>query len=139
MPEQRRRRQRKFRHSKLYSFACGRSSLDPAEQSQLGRPGFSRVVHANEPDLQDPLSLSFPSNSISTTKYNVITFLPKSLFEQFRRVANMYFLVTACLSYTNLAPYSSAAAVLPLALVILATMIKGLVEDWRRKQQVQDS
>lgn len=48
----------------------------------------------------------------------------------------MYFLVTACLSFTDLAPYSSTSAVLPLAAVILATMIKELVEDLRRKQQV---
>jgi phospholipid-translocating ATPase len=137
MPEQRRRRPRKFRHTKLYSFACGRSSFGPAEQSQLGGPGFSRVVDTNKADLQDPLSVSFPSNSVSTTKYNVITFVPKSLFEQFRRVANMYFLVTACLSYTDLAPYSGTTAVIPLVFVILATMIKELIEDWRRKQQVQ--
>lgn len=136
MPEQRRRKQRRFRHSKLYSFGCGRSSFNPAEQSQLGGPGFSRVILANEPDLHDPLSFDSPSNSISTTKYNVFTFLPKSLFEQFRRVANMYFLISACLSFTDLAPYSSSSSVAPLVLVILATMIKELIEDWRRKQQV---
>lgn len=136
MPEPGRRKQRKIRLSKLYSFGCGRSSFNPAEQSQLGGPGFSRVVLTNnEPIPDNPLSY-FPSNSISTTKYNVFSFLPKSLFEQFRRVANMYFFVTACLSFTDLAPYSSLSAVLPLAAVILATMIKELVEDMRRKQQV---
>ena len=34
-----------------------------------------------------------PNNKISTGKYNVITFLPKNLFEQFSKMANMYFLV----------------------------------------------
>ncbi|KAJ4752769.1 Phospholipid-transporting ATPase [Rhynchospora pubera] len=133
MPEQRRRKPRKIRPSKLYSFACGRSGFNQADQSHLGQPGFSRVVYANEPD-----SLSFPSNNISTTKYNVFTFIPKSLFEQFRRVANMYFLITACLAYTDLAPYSSTSAVYPLVLVILVTMLKELIEDWRRKQQDND-
>ena len=33
------------------------------------------------------------SNTISTTRYNLWSFLPKSLFEQFRRIANIYFLV----------------------------------------------
>ena len=32
------------------------------------------------------------NNYISTSKYNVFTFLPKNLFEQFRRIANAYFL-----------------------------------------------
>lgn len=132
----RRRKQRKIRLSKLYSFGCGQSSFDPAGQSQLGGPGFSRVVETNnETNPDNPLSY-FPSNSISTTKYNVFSFLPKSLFEQFRRVANMYFLVTACLSFTALAPYSYTSAVFPLAAVILATMIKELIEDLKRQQQV---
>ena len=33
------------------------------------------------------------SNTISTTRYNLWSFLPKSLFEQFRRIANIYFLI----------------------------------------------
>lgn len=35
---------------------------------------------------------SFQGNEISTGKYSLITFLPKNLFEQFRRLANAYFL-----------------------------------------------
>lgn len=33
-------------------------------------------------------------NGISTGKYNVITFIPKNLLEQFSKIANIYFLVT---------------------------------------------
>lgn len=32
------------------------------------------------------------SNYIMTSKYNIITFLPVNLFEQFQEVANTYFL-----------------------------------------------
>lgn len=32
-------------------------------------------------------------NRIKSTKYTLITFLPKNLLEQFRRIANFYFLV----------------------------------------------
>lgn len=32
------------------------------------------------------------SNCIMTSKYNIITFLPVNLFEQFQEVANTYFL-----------------------------------------------
>ena len=42
----------------------------------------------------DPLSVTHLAlHSISTTKYNLLTFFPKNLFEQFHRVANIYFLI----------------------------------------------
>lgn len=38
-------------------------------------------------------SLPWPqSNCIKTSKYNILTFLPVNLFEQFQEVANTYFL-----------------------------------------------
>ncbi|XP_010940030.1 putative phospholipid-transporting ATPase 9 [Elaeis guineensis] len=127
-------RRSKFRVSKLYSFACGRSGFKE-DHSQIGGPGFSRVVYANDPDFEDAINLNYASNSVSTTKYTWATFIPKSLFEQFRRVANIYFLITACLSFTALAPYSAGSAILPLIVVIGATMVKEAIEDWRRSQQ----
>jgi hypothetical protein len=39
----------------------------------------------------------YPSNVIKTYKYSALTFAPKCLFEQFRRVANIYFLVISLL------------------------------------------
>lgn len=35
---------------------------------------------------------SLQGNAIKTYKYNFLTFLPLNLYEQFRRVANVYFL-----------------------------------------------
>lgn len=46
------------------------------------------VLRTNEIDTRSP-----ENNAITTAKYSVLTFLPKNLFEQFRRVANFYFLV----------------------------------------------
>ncbi|MCP4700073.1 MAG: hypothetical protein GY862_24955 [Gammaproteobacteria bacterium] len=37
----------------------------------------------------------------STAKYNVLTFLPRFLFEQFRRYANVFFLIIALLQASN--------------------------------------
>lgn len=34
----------------------------------------------------------FQNNAIKTSKYNLLSFLPLNLFEQFRRLANAYFL-----------------------------------------------
>ena len=39
----------------------------------------------------------FIDNRISTSKYNVITFLPKNLMYQFSKMANAYFLMMAML------------------------------------------
>ncbi|KAK8657651.1 hypothetical protein V6N13_035880 [Hibiscus sabdariffa] len=127
-------RRRNLLMSKIYGLGCGKASFKE-DHSQIGGPGFSRVVHCNEPSSFEAGIHSYSDNYVSTTKYNVATFLPKSLFEQFRRVANFYFLVTGILSFTALAPYSAVSAIVPLIIVIGATMMKEGVEDWRRKQQ----
>ncbi|PUZ64409.1 hypothetical protein GQ55_3G141700 [Panicum hallii var. hallii] len=151
-PDRRRRRRSRrraaLRLSRLYSFACGRrpSVADDDAGSRIGGPGFSRVVNAGDAALRlqqqqgqqpsaEQLLAASSSNSISTTKYNLLTFLPKSLFEQFRRVANVYFLLSAGIAYSPLAAYSSTSAIAPLVIVIVATMLKEAVEDWRRNQQ----
>ncbi|GER31913.1 ATPase E1-E2 type family protein / haloaciddehalogenase-like hydrolase family protein [Striga asiatica] len=127
-------RKRRLNLSKIYSFRCGRKGFEE-DHSQIGGPGFSRVVYCNEPDGVDAGLRQYGSNYVRTTKYTATTFLPKSLFEQFRRVANFYFLVTGILSFTSLAPYSAVSSIVPLIIVIGATMIKEGIEDWHRKQQ----
>ena len=42
------------------------------------------------------------NNYISTSKYNVVTFLPKNLFEQFQRIANTYFLALLILQVRDI-------------------------------------
>lgn len=39
------------------------------------------------------------SNRIRTTRYNILTFIPKNLFEQFHRVANIYFAILIALNW----------------------------------------
>uniref|UniRef100_A0A7N0U3G5 Phospholipid-transporting ATPase n=1 Tax=Kalanchoe fedtschenkoi TaxID=63787 RepID=A0A7N0U3G5_KALFE len=127
-------RRKGLHFSKLYSFSCLRSKFKD-DHSQIGKKGFSRVVHCNDPDGPEAVLLNYKGNYVSTTKYTAVNFFPKSLFEQFRRVANIYFLVVACVSFSPLAPYSAMSVLLPLIVVIGATMVKEAVEDWRRKKQ----
>jgi hypothetical protein len=58
------------------------------------------------------LTQGFPSNEIRTSRYALWNFLPLNLFEQFRRFANLYFLViTGQLlrrSHLNMAAHSIA-------------------------------
>ncbi|XP_022714556.1 probable phospholipid-transporting ATPase 4 [Durio zibethinus] len=130
----RRRKMGMVRWSKLYSFACLRTSTyEPsAAQELIGQPGFSRVVFCNEPHRHKRKPYKYPYNYISTTKYNVLTFLPRALFEQFRRVANFYFLLAAVLSLASLAPLSRASLIVPLVFVVGISMLKEAVEDWHR-------
>ncbi|XP_010528032.1 PREDICTED: phospholipid-transporting ATPase 10 [Tarenaya hassleriana] len=128
------RRRRRLHLSKLYSYTCGKSNFKE-DHSQIGGPGFSRVVFCNEPGSPEAERRSYAGNYVRSTKYTVASFIPKSLFEQFRRVANFFFLVTGLLALTPLSPYGATSALLPLVLVIAATMVKEGIEDWRRKQQ----
>ncbi|KAL2943226.1 putative phospholipid-transporting ATPase 8 [Bienertia sinuspersici] len=129
-----RRRKRDVLLSKLYSFACIKTHFNE-DHSQIGQRGYARVVHCNDPDNPEAIQLNYTRNYVSTTKYTAVNFIPKSLFEQFRRVANLYFLVVACVSFSPLAPYTAVSIAFPLAVVILATMAKEAVEDWSRKKQ----
>ncbi|XP_058193766.1 putative phospholipid-transporting ATPase 9 [Rhododendron vialii] len=127
-------RRRRLHFSKIYSFRCGKTPLDD-DHSQIGGPGFSRVVYCNEPGGFEASIRNYVGNYVRSTKYTAASFLPKALFEQFRRVANFYFLVTGILAFTPLAPYSAVSAILPLVVVVGATMIKEGIEDWQRKKQ----
>ncbi|XP_073301363.1 putative phospholipid-transporting ATPase 9 [Primulina huaijiensis] len=119
----------------IYSFKRKKAGSHKDDHSKIGGPGFSRVVYCNESDSLEANLRNYATNYVRTTKYTAATFLPKSLFEQFRRVANFYFLVTGSLSFTSLAPYSAVSAIIPLIIVIGVTMVKEGIEDWRRKQQ----
>ncbi|KHN07730.1 Putative phospholipid-transporting ATPase 9 [Glycine soja] len=127
-------RRRKLHLSKIYSFACGKQSLKE-DHSHIGGRGYSRVVFCNEPESFEAGIRSYADNYVSSTKYTLASFLPKSLFEQFRRVANFYFLVTGILAFTKLAPYTAVSAILPLIIIVGATMIKEGIEDFQRKKQ----
>lgn len=107
------------------------------EHNLIGGTGFSRLVYCNEPASPEATSLKYGSNYVRTTKYTFATFLPRSLFEQFRRVANTFFLLSAVLSFTPLSPTSTISSVLPFLFVVGMTMVKELIEDLRRKKQVQ--
>ncbi|KAI4303737.1 hypothetical protein MLD38_039334 [Melastoma candidum] len=128
-------RQRRRSHpSSVHSLSFGRQSSEEV-LSLIGGPGFSRLVFCNDPHCLQASILKYAGNHVSSTKYNIATFLPKSLFEQFRRVANVYFLLCALLSFTPLSPYSALSNVLPLVVVIGVTMGKEILEDWRRQMQ----
>ncbi|KAL8130275.1 hypothetical protein V2J09_019430 [Rumex salicifolius] len=128
----------KKKHRRVHAFSSSKLPSLPRNESDhslIGGPGFSRRVYCNDPECLEAGELKYCTNYVRTTKYTLATFLPKSLFEQFRRVANLYFLLCAFLSFTPLSPYSAVSNVLPLVVVVAATMGKEIIEDLSRKKQ----
>ncbi|XP_010734895.1 phospholipid-transporting ATPase 11C isoform X5 [Larimichthys crocea] len=74
----------------------------------------------------------FCDNRIVSSKYTVWNFLPKNLFEQFRRIANFYFLIIFLVQVIVDTPTSPVTSGLPLFFVITVTAIKQGYEDWLR-------
>uniref|UniRef100_A0A3B3DMC1 Phospholipid-transporting ATPase n=1 Tax=Oryzias melastigma TaxID=30732 RepID=A0A3B3DMC1_ORYME len=58
-----------------------------------------RRVKANSLEYND--MFPYTDNRIKTSKYNIFTFLPVNLFEQFQRVANAYFVVLLILQFRH--------------------------------------
>lgn len=58
------------------------------------RIGGERTAEAHK----KPKSARATNNRIKSTKYTIFTFLPQNLLEQFRRIANFYFLVMVIIS-----------------------------------------
>uniref|UniRef100_A0A8C9XZ91 Phospholipid-transporting ATPase n=1 Tax=Sander lucioperca TaxID=283035 RepID=A0A8C9XZ91_SANLU len=75
----------------------------------------------------------YSGNAIKTYKYNVLTFLPLNLYEQFKRVANLYFLVLLILQIIpDIATLPWYTTLIPLVVVLGVTGIKDLVDDLAR-------
>ncbi|CAD5217112.1 unnamed protein product [Bursaphelenchus xylophilus] len=77
----------------------------------------------------------YSSNKIRTSKYTWLTFLPKNLFEQFHRWANIYFIIIMAMNWIpQLQAFSKYLGMIPVVAVLSMTAIKDFLEDWRRKR-----
>jgi len=79
------------------------------------------------------------NNRISTSRYNCCNFVPKTVFMQFRRLANVYFLVMSMLMYVGTeypeiftSPLSPGSTMAPLLVIVFLTCIKEGLEDLKR-------
>ncbi|RCI03572.1 hypothetical protein CU098_002818, partial [Rhizopus stolonifer] len=90
-----------------------------------------RRVFVNMP--QDHHPIKYASNRVRTSKYTVLTFVPKNLFEQFRRPANLYFLAMAIIQMLpTFGVKSPALTLLPICAVVFITALKDGIEDLQR-------
>lgn len=81
-------------------------------------------------DYEGTEPLLYCDNEIVTSKYTFLTFFPKNMYEQFRRIANFYFAINAIIMFIipdpPFDPYSNA---FPFLLVIIVTALKQAYED----------
>ncbi|XP_052793308.1 phospholipid-transporting ATPase VB-like isoform X2 [Mya arenaria] len=106
-------------------------------RSNRSGPKFRLVVpnHTLEESVKSPghPNRDFASNGIKTTKYSLITFLPKNLFEQFHRFANLYFLFVVALNWVpQVQAFGKEIAMIPILFVLTVTSVKDAFEDYRR-------
>nr|XP_049593785.1 probable phospholipid-transporting ATPase IM isoform X5 [Syngnathus scovelli] len=89
--------------------------------------------HLRANDRAFNFSYRYANNAIKTSKYNIFTFLPLNLFEQFRRLANCFFLFLFTLQLipqiSSLAWFTTAAL---LILVLSITAVKDASDDINR-------
>ena len=68
-----------------------------------------------------------------TTKYTLLTFLPLNLFEQFRRVSNVYFAISMAVALIpGVSPIFPITSILPLVFVLAVAAVKDAIEDYGR-------
>ena len=91
---------------------------------------YQFYIHDN---LKNEQYYHFKDNKIRTTKYNIITFLPKALLIQFIRLANIYFLICAILQCIPIiSPLGASSAVIPILFVLSVSVIREGLEDCSR-------
>uniref|UniRef100_A0A9L0RSI9 Phospholipid-transporting ATPase n=1 Tax=Equus caballus TaxID=9796 RepID=A0A9L0RSI9_HORSE len=72
-------------------------------------------------------------NRLKTTKYTLLSFLPKNLFEQFHRVANVYFVFIAMLNFVPAVnAFQPGLTLAPVLFILAVTAFKDLWEDYSR-------
>uniref|UniRef100_A0A452R5S8 Phospholipid-transporting ATPase n=1 Tax=Ursus americanus TaxID=9643 RepID=A0A452R5S8_URSAM len=121
--------ERPYNYSSL--LACGGKSSQTPKLA-----GKHRVVVPHLRPFKDEyekFSGTYVNNRIRTTKYTLLNFVPRNLFEQFHRAANLYFLFLAVLNWVPLVEaFQKEITMLPLVVVLTIIAIKDGLEDYRK-------
>lgn len=101
---------------------------DASEKTSLADQEDARLIYLNQPQFT-----KFCSNRVSTAKYNVLTFLPRFLYSQFRRAANAFFLFIALLQQIpDVSPTGRWTTLVPLLFILVVAAVKEIIEDLKR-------
>lgn len=113
---------------------------DDDDDDDGGQRSF-RAFETLEGLLDERGKAKYPPNLVITSRYTIVSFVPKSLFEQFRRLANVYFLVIGIIAAigtygqiyeSSLEPQGILG---PMMLVIFISIAKEGIEDYKRHRE----
>uniref|UniRef100_A0A8C1PRZ2 Phospholipid-transporting ATPase n=1 Tax=Cyprinus carpio TaxID=7962 RepID=A0A8C1PRZ2_CYPCA len=118
-----------------YYFACvdlGWDRLNLAKNRRVVMPSWTEHEEIKE------LQKSYSRNKVRTTKYTFLSFIPKNLFEQLHRFANLYFIFLAALNFVPIVnAFQPEISIIPIVFVMSITAVKDLWEDQRRRKSDQ--
>lgn len=91
------------------------------------------LVHANDPERNGGTRLC---NRITNTKYTLLTFVPKSILEQFSTFIPKYFLLLAVLQlWALITPVNPMSTWIPFLIVLGVGMAREGIDDYFRYQR----
>ncbi|XP_017784427.1 PREDICTED: probable phospholipid-transporting ATPase IA isoform X2 [Nicrophorus vespilloides] len=129
-------------YNNLYQVLRARLSVTGHEDDGTGSSPLDRTTEHRDPTseprvvfinrVQPPIT-KFVNNRISTAKYSILRFAPLFLFEQFRRWANVFFLMIALLQQIpDVSPTGRYTTLVPLIFILSVSAIKEIIEDIKR-------
>lgn len=76
---------------------------------------------------------AFIDNTVNSSRYSIWDFLPRQIFFQFTKLANLYLLIIALLQFVpGLSPTSNYTGIIPLLVMISISISKEGYDDYRR-------
>ncbi|XP_028815971.1 probable phospholipid-transporting ATPase VD isoform X2 [Denticeps clupeoides] len=104
------------------------------ESEDTVRTVVSNLLYEHLKKKEQP-NRQYKGNAVKTTKYTPWSFLIVNLWEQFHRVANIYFLGIVILNFIPVMnAFHPGVAIIPLCVILALTAIKDAWEDIRRFQ-----
>ncbi|KAF9337223.1 hypothetical protein BG006_005795 [Podila minutissima] len=92
----------------------------------------SRTTPLIQPETGKP----YVSNAVTTARYNMWDFLPKQLYAQFSKIANVYFLFVASLQMVpSWSPTGQYTTLVPLLVFLSIAIAHEGYDDYRRHRQ----
>ncbi|XP_055721120.1 phospholipid-transporting ATPase VD-like isoform X2 [Salvelinus fontinalis] len=117
----------------MYSLERPVRGQSSSPKDRLGRTRRMVVSSLTEDEELTEILKSYSSNKVTTTKYSFLSFIPKNLFEQLHRFANIYFIFLAALNFVPVVnAFQPEISIIPILLVLAVTAVKDLWEDYRK-------
>ncbi|NXJ13106.1 AT8B3 ATPase, partial [Odontophorus gujanensis] len=122
----------------------GQDTAPGCEREKKRQPAFTWDVWANDRAYHAQLrkkssfclsKKKYTGNAIKTAKYNVLTFLPLNLYEQFHRMANVYFVFVILLqTIPEISTMPWYTLLFPLSCLLTIRALRDLIDDIGRHQ-----